>query len=88
MPQAARQLLRPGFAVAAVLAYAVSYLPGESHCRLTAFFILDIIALSVLLTFFEEYHAQKELDAPDKLLLSYFLKTRFGIDFSAPNRNS
>ncbi len=53
---------------AAGLAYAVSYLPGESNRRLTAFFILGIIALSVALSFFEEYHAQKELEALDKLL--------------------
>jgi P-type Ca2+ transporter type 2C len=53
---------------AAGLAYAVSYLPGESNRRLTAFFILGIIALSVALSFFEEYNAQKELEALDKLL--------------------
>ena len=40
---------------AAGLAYAVSFLPGESSRRLTAFFILGIIAISVLLGFFEEY---------------------------------
>ncbi len=54
---------------AAALAYTVSFLPGESGRRLTAFFILGIIALSVLLSFFEEYHAQKELEALDKLLV-------------------
>jgi Ca2+-transporting ATPase len=54
---------------AAGLAYTVSYLPGESNRRLTAFFILGIIALSVLLSFFEEYRAQRELDALDKLLV-------------------
>lgn len=53
---------------AAALAFAVSFLPGESNRRLTAFFILGIIALSVVLSFFEEYRAQKELDALDKLL--------------------
>jgi P-type Ca2+ transporter type 2C len=53
---------------AAVLAYWVSFLPGESGRRLTAFFILGIIALSVVLSFFEEYRAQKELEALDKLL--------------------
>jgi Ca2+-transporting ATPase len=54
---------------AAALAFAVSFLPGESGRRLTAFFILGIIALSVVLSFFEEYRAQKELDALDKLLI-------------------
>lgn len=54
---------------AAALAFAVSYLPGESGRRLTAFFILGIIALSVTLSFFEEYRAQKELEALDKLLV-------------------
>ncbi len=53
---------------AAGLAYAVSFLPGEGGRRLTAFFILGIIALSVVLSFFEEYKAQKELEALDKLL--------------------
>jgi len=55
---------------AAGLAYAVSYLPGEGGRRLTAFFILGIIALGVLLSFYQEYRAQKELDALDKLLIS------------------
>jgi Ca2+-transporting ATPase len=54
---------------AAALAYGVSYLPGESGRRLTAFFILGIVGLSVLLSFFEEFSAQKELDALDKLLV-------------------
>jgi len=53
---------------AAALAYAVSFLPGEGSRRLTAFFILGIIAISVALSFFEEYRAQKELEALDKLL--------------------
>ncbi len=53
---------------AAALAFAVSYLPAESSRRLTAFFILGIIILSVMLSFAEEYRAQKELDALDKLL--------------------
>ncbi len=39
---------------AGVLAYAVSFLPGESDRRLTAFFILGIAIFSVLLSFFEE----------------------------------
>jgi Ca2+-transporting ATPase len=54
---------------AAGLAYAVSFLPNESGRRLTAFFILGIVALSVILSFFEEYRAQKELEALDKLLV-------------------
>ena len=54
---------------AAGLAYAVSYLPGESSRRLTAFFILGIIAISVLLGFFEELRAQQALAALDKLLV-------------------
>jgi Ca2+-transporting ATPase len=54
---------------AAALAYAVSFLPGESGRRLTAFFILGIIVLSVALSFFEEYRAQKELEALDELLV-------------------
>jgi Ca2+-transporting ATPase len=54
---------------AAVLAFAVSFLPGEGGRRLTALFILGIIALSVLLNFFEEYRARKELEALDKLLV-------------------
>jgi P-type Ca2+ transporter type 2C len=54
---------------AAILAYGVSYLPGESNRQLTAFFILGIIVLSVCLSFFEEYRAQKELESLDKLLI-------------------
>ena len=54
---------------AAILAFAVSFLPGESGRRLTAYFILGIIVLSVALSFFEEYRAQKELEALDKLLV-------------------
>jgi P-type Ca2+ transporter type 2C len=54
---------------AAALAYVVSFLPGESNRRLTAFFILGIIVLSVVLSFFEEYRAQKDLEALDKLLV-------------------
>ncbi len=54
---------------AAVLAYVVSFLPGESGRRLTAYFILGIIILSIALSFFEEYHAQKYLEALDKLLV-------------------
>jgi P-type Ca2+ transporter type 2C len=54
---------------AAILAFAVSFLPGESARRLTAYFILGIIILSVGLNFFEEYRAQKELEALDRLLV-------------------
>ncbi len=54
---------------AAALAYAVSFLPGEGSRRLTAFFILGIILLSVSLSFFEEFRAQKELEALDRLLV-------------------
>ena len=54
---------------AAILAFVVSYLPGESGRRLTAFFILGIILVSVALSFFEEYRAQRELEALDKLLV-------------------
>ncbi len=54
---------------AAVLAFVVSYLPGESGRRLTAYFILGIIVLSVALNFFEEFRAQKELEALDRLLV-------------------
>src|SRR5512139_3620298 len=54
---------------AAVLAFAISFLPNEESRRLTAFFILGIVALTVLLSFFEEYRSQKELEALDKLLV-------------------
>jgi Ca2+-transporting ATPase len=54
---------------AAILAFIISFLPGESGRRLTAYFILGIILLSVALSFFEEYRAQKELEALDKLLV-------------------
>jgi Ca2+-transporting ATPase len=64
---------------AAALAYAVSFLPGESGRRLTAFFILGIIALSVILSFFEEYRAQKELEALDRLLVFKAAVIRDGI---------
>lgn len=54
---------------AAALAFAISFLPNEAGRRLTAFFILGIVALTVLLSFFEEYRSQKELEALDKLLV-------------------
>ncbi len=63
---------------AAALAYAVSFMPGESGRRLTAFFILGIVALSVALSFFQEYRAQKELEALDRLLLFKAVVVRDG----------
>jgi Ca2+-transporting ATPase len=63
---------------AAILAFTVSYLPGESGRRLTAYFILGIIVLSVALNFFEEYRAQKELEALDRLLVFKTLVQRAG----------
>jgi Ca2+-transporting ATPase len=54
---------------AAALAFAISALPNEESRRLTSFFILGIVALTVLLSFFEEYRAQKELEALDRLLV-------------------
>jgi Ca2+-transporting ATPase len=54
---------------AAILAFAVNFLPGESGRRLTGWFILGIIVLSVALSFFEEYRSQKELEALDRLLV-------------------
>ena len=56
---------------AAALAYAVSFLPGEEGRRLTALFILGIIALSVALSFYQEFRAHKELEALDRLLGDY-----------------
>ena len=53
---------------AAALAYIVSFLPGEEGRRLTAFFILGVVALSVTLGFIEEYRAQRALQALDRLL--------------------
>ncbi len=55
---------------AAALAFAVSFTPGQGERRLTGFFILGIIGISVGLGFFEEYSAQKELEALDRLLVS------------------
>ncbi|HTP08974.1 MAG TPA: HAD-IC family P-type ATPase, partial [Anaerolineae bacterium] len=54
---------------AAALAFIISFLPNEESRRLTSVFILGIVALTVLLSFFEEYRAQKELAALDKLLV-------------------
>ena len=54
---------------AAALAFVISFLPNEEGRRLTASFILGIVGLTVGLSFFEEYRAQKELEALDKLLV-------------------
>lgn len=54
---------------AAGLAYGVSFMPGQSDRKLTAYFILGIILLSVLLSFFEEFRSQKELEALSRLLM-------------------
>jgi Ca2+-transporting ATPase len=64
---------------AAALAYAVSFLPGEADRRLTAFFILGIVALSVTLSFFQELRAQKELEALDRLLVFRAIILRDGV---------
>jgi P-type Ca2+ transporter type 2C len=54
---------------AAALAFAISFLPNEESRRLTALFILGIVVVTVLLSFFEEYRSQKELEALDQLLV-------------------
>jgi P-type Ca2+ transporter type 2C len=64
---------------AAILAFTVSFLPGESGRRLTSYFILGVIALSVTLSFLEEYRAQKELDALDRLLVFKTTVLRNGV---------
>jgi len=64
---------------AAALAFAVSFLPGQSGRRLTAFFILGIVAIGVALSFFEEYRAQKELEALDRLLIIKATVLRDGV---------
>jgi P-type Ca2+ transporter type 2C len=64
---------------AAILAFVVSFLPGESGRRLTGWFILGIIVLSVALSFFEEYRAQKELEALDRLLVFKTTVLRGGV---------
>jgi Ca2+-transporting ATPase len=55
--------------LAAALAYAISFLPNEESRRVTAFFILGIVIVTVVLGFFEEYRSQKELEALDQLLV-------------------
>ena len=64
---------------AAALAYAVSFMPGEGGRRLTALFILGIVALSVALSFFQEVRAQKELEALDRLLVFRAAVLRDGV---------
>lgn len=71
--------------LAAALAYAISFLPGESSRRLTAWFILGIVGLSVALSFFQEYRAQRELEALDKLLLFEATVIRDGIQQQVPS---
>ena len=43
-------------------------MPGESDRILTAVFILGIVVITVGLGFYEEYRAEKELEALDRLL--------------------
>jgi Ca2+-transporting ATPase len=64
---------------AAILAFTVSFLPGQSGRRLTGWFILGIVLLSVALNFFEEYRARKELDALDRLLVFKTSVLRAGV---------
>ena len=64
---------------AAVLAFAISFLPGESGRRLTGYFIIGILILSVSLSFFEEFRSQKELEALDKLLIFRTTVLRDGV---------
>ncbi len=64
---------------AALLAFAVSFLPGESGRRLTGWFILAIVILSVALNFFEEYRARRELEALDQLLVFKTTVLRSGV---------
>ena len=64
---------------AAGLAYGVSYMPGQSDRKLTAYFILGIILLSVLLSFFEEYRSQRELEALGRLLKFHTSVLRDGV---------
>ncbi len=64
---------------AAGLAFAVSYLPGRGDRKLTAYFILIILLISVLLGFFEEYRSQRELEAVSKLLMFHTSVLRGGV---------
>ncbi len=65
--------------LAAALAFSVSFLPGESSRRLTGYFILGIIIISVTLSFFEEFRAQKDLEALDRLLVFKTTVLRAGV---------
>jgi Ca2+-transporting ATPase len=65
--------------LAAGLAFAVSYLPGQSERKLTAYFILVILGISVLLSFFEEYRSQRELEALGRLLRFHTSVLREGV---------
>lgn len=67
---------------AAGLAYAVSFMPGESDRFLTAVFILGIIVITVALGFFEEYRAEKELQALDRLLQFKATVRRDGMSYT------
>jgi Ca2+-transporting ATPase len=64
---------------AAGLAYGVSFLPGEGDRRLTAVFILVIIAVSVGLGYFEELRAHRTLEALDRLLVFKAVVERDGV---------
>ncbi|OGN91421.1 MAG: hypothetical protein A2Y88_05515 [Chloroflexi bacterium RBG_13_48_10] len=65
---------------AAGLAYGVSFMPDQAERRLTAYFILVIILLSVLLSFFEEYRSQRELEALGRLLVFRTTVLRDGVN--------
>jgi Ca2+-transporting ATPase len=64
---------------AAGLAYGVSFMPGQGERKLTAFFILGIILISVLLSFLEEYRSQRELEALGRLLMFRTTVLRDGV---------
>ena len=64
---------------AAALAFAVSFMPGEAGRRLTAIFILGIVALSVALSFVEEYRSERALEALEGLLLVKAAVIRSGV---------
>jgi P-type Ca2+ transporter type 2C len=69
---------------AGALALAVSYLPGESERRLTALFIFGIVLLTVLLSFYQEYRAQKEMRGMENLLAERAVVLRGGRQRSIP----
>jgi Ca2+-transporting ATPase len=64
---------------AAALAFAVSFMPAESGHRLTAAFVLGIVAISVTMSFIQEYRAQRALEALDRLLEFKALVVRGGV---------